>query len=190
MPTVTKTWALTSSAEGWTGITWSANNGGALQVTGSITPPTAEQPDVDFPAASPAGTTWLDLGVPANALAVTGVQMGADRKRTAYTQVQQWSAIFNIVNVANTTILPPLTSLAELWMPVGSDSVYVGSGGTTQSVLASYQAPSTVVRLLFDFDITPHLGPTTTTYGCAFRNFQLTITYTVAYSFPALTLAP
>ena len=189
MPTVTKSWSFASGTDGWTGMTW-ANS--ALAASGSITPPTGEQITADSLAKSATGTSWLTLGVPANATAVTGVRVsGGSRKRITCSNVSQWYGDFYVVNAANTSVIDPAGSVGSMWLPLGTDTDFVSAaGGSNQAVLAAYQDPSTVVRLLFDFSIESHVGPTTTTYSVQYRDFAITITYTVPYNFPALLIAP
>jgi hypothetical protein len=192
MPTVTKTWTFASSIEGWTGSSWGWNVDG-IESNDSFG--SYDQITNEYPLISPAAT-WRDWGVPTNATAVTGIDiLHGSRKRVSYGNLQEWGAGFQIFTAGSWPTSPVSVTgspfqFGAISLPhIGYDSAYVDAGAGGLPIGAAYQSPTTSVQLYFQLEVTNKVTKTVA-WDVFFNNFTIELTYTIPYTFPALTVAP
>jgi hypothetical protein len=192
MPTVVKTWAFASDAEGLTDagvsavafahLTTDGNPSGCVRFTQATKAVTQSERALR----ASTGETWESWGVPAGAT-VTGVQVTAwQEKLAANTKLSSHSISARVIGSGGASVHSAGDLLAAVALGTTTDATWqAGAAGTARAVDSGAQASGTDVRLELEYSVVTSGGGGSASVDQRFDQIQLTITYTE--SAPSIT---
>lgn len=187
MPTVTRTWAFASDAEGLADAGVSGVVFGFLGTDGNpsgcvrFTQANKAQNVTERALRASTGQTWESWGVPAGAT-VTQVQVTAwSEKLVANTKLTSHTISARIVGAGGASVHSAGDLLAAVALGTTVDASWqAGAAGTARAVDSGSQASGTDVRLELEYAVVTSGGGGSASVDQRFDQVQLTITYSDA----------